>query len=333
MHIHTNLQNLPYHTRYQAFLDLIRSCLIQQGYAEIRVPTLSPAIIPEGYLGIFRTELDYFGDKYPLFLTPHPEIFLKRLLAAGAPSIFAISHAYRNHEGTTAKHSPEFDMLEFYKVNADYDQLADDVLDLLQYVCEQWFGNHILQFRGKRVDLTKWEILTNAEAFKKYADIDEIFDHDQFFTHAEQLGYTTNGFGYTEVFSQIYADKVEPHLGTNGYPTLIKDYPRELGATARWNEKKKVAERWEFYIDGIELGNAANEQADLLSLEELQTKYQMEITDRDKNKLTPIKPDTDFPAIISSLPPCSGIGIGLERLCAIFLDLEDIRQLKVSWVE
>jgi elongation factor P--(R)-beta-lysine ligase len=333
MHIHTEVTHLTNHIKYLAFKYLVRSYLIQSQYTEVQVPTLSPAIIPEGYLGIFKTELDFFGDKDSLFLTPHPEIFLKRLLVAGAPSLFAISPSYRNHEGTTHKHSPEFDMLEFYKVGANYDELAKDVLGLLQYVCEQWFGSTTFTYKQKTIDVSAWEVITVAEAFNKYAGITEIFNETEFIRQACALGYTTKGFEFTEVFSQVYTDQVENHLGSNGRPTLIKDYPKALGATARWNTDKQVAERWEFYIEGIELGNAANEQADHLTLGELQTKYQAEIQDRIKNKLTPIVPDLEFPQLLKDLPNCSGIGMGLERLCAIFLDLEDIRELKVSWVE
>ena len=224
-------------------------------------------------------------------------------------------------------------MLEFYKVNANYDQLADDVLGLLQYVSEQWFGSTTFVYRGKTINLSAWEIITVAEAFAKHAGITEIFDEKEFIKQARDLGYTTEGFEFTEVFSQVYSDKVEDHLGRNGKPTLIKDYPRSLGATARWNSEKGVAERWEFYIEGIELGNAANEQADHLDLDELQAKYRTEMQDRNKNKLTPIEPDLEFAQLLKDLPNCSGIGIGLERLCTIFLDLEDIRELKVSWVE
>jgi elongation factor P--(R)-beta-lysine ligase len=333
MQIHTDLSHLTNHTKYLAFKDLVRSYLIQSQYTEVQVPTLSPTIIPEGYLGIFRTELDFFGDKDYLHLTPHPEIFLKRLLVAGSPSIFAISSSYRNHEATTHKHSPEFDMLEFYKVNADYNQLAEDVLGLLQYVCQQWFGSMTFGYNNKIIDVSSWEVITVAQAFAKYAGITEIFDQQQFLKQATDLGYKTEGFEFTEVFSQIYSDKVEDHLGANGHPTLIKDYPQSLGATARWNNDKQVAERWEFYIEGIELGNAANEQADHLTLEELKSKYATEMLDRIKNNLTPIEPDLEFAQLLKDLPSCSGIGMGLERLCAIFLDLTDIRDLKVSWVE
>lgn len=333
MEIHTNLNNLANHTRYIAFKDLVRSYLIQQDYTEVDVPTLSPVIIPEGYLGIFRTELDYFGDTSPLFLTPHPEIFLKRLLVAGSPSLFSISRSYRNHEGTTVKHSPEFEMLEFYKTNADYNHLATDVLGLLRYICEQWFGGSTFRFQNKIIDVSEWETITVADAFKQYAGINNIFDHSAFFEQAQNLGYTIKGFDYTEVFSQIYSDKIESNLGTHGRPTLIKDYPKELGATARWNTEKQVAERWEFYIEGIELGNAANEQADHLTLQQLQDKYASELHDRSKNKLTPIVPDIQFSQLLKNLPPCSGIGIGLERLCSIFLNLSDIRDLKLTWVE
>lgn len=304
-----------------------------KNYTEIEVPTLSPVIIPEGYLGIFRTDQDFAGEQEPLFLTPHPELFLKRLLCTGVDSLFCIARCYRNNETSTSRHSPEFEMLEFYQIGSDYNQLASEVLGLLQFCAQQWYGSNTIIHQGKMVDLNHWETITVAEAFARYADIQDIFDHQVFFQRAQELGYKTSGFSYTDVWSQIYTDKVEPNLGAHGKPTLIKDYPWELVSHARWNTDKKVGERFEFYINGVELGNAASEQADHLTYEDLVKKYDEEMQDRSKNNLTEISADTEFPEILKNLPQCSGIGIGLERLCAVFLDLEDIRDLKVSWIE
>lgn len=333
MKIFTDLNHLANHTKYLAFLDLIRSFLLSSDFIEVRVPSLSPVIIPESHLGIFQSEFQFFGEKESLFLTPHPELFLKRLLASGSPSLFTITKAFRNQESTTHKHSPEFDMLEFYKVNANYSDLSTIVLLLLQYLAEQWFGNHTLTYQGKVIDLSRWEIFTVEKAFEKFAKIVHSNNETNFLKQAKNLGYKVAGFSYTEVWSQVYSGLVEPNLGTRGVPTLIKDYPQSLGATAQYNTTSKFVERFEFYIEGIELGNGATENAQYQSEKELEVYYHQENLNRNKNCLAPILPDIEFPSILKRLPPTAGIGIGLERLAAIFINISDIRELKVSWVE
>jgi len=327
MRIETNLTHFENHTRYLQLKRVAMEYLVSIGCREVEVPTLSPVIIPEGYLGIFGTNLEIAGTTTPLFLTPHPELFLKRLMHAGSGSLCCISHAYRNQEDVTHKHSPEFEMLEFYLADYDYIQLAEVVKSLIVAMAKSLYGIARCQYRGKAIQLENWEKISIAEAFLQYAGITNILDEADFLRQAHRLGYTTGGFGYLEVFSQIYTDKVESNLGTNGMPTMIYDYPPALAATARVNPTTGYAERWELYIQGVELGNAANEQANLLTREQIKTKYQVELIERTKNKLTQIVPDSEFENIIATLLPFAGIGIGLERLCCILLDLENICEL------
>jgi elongation factor P--(R)-beta-lysine ligase len=327
MHIKTNLAHFKNHERYLQLKREAMNYLRSVSCREVEVPTLSPVIIPEGYLGIFGTTLDVAGSSTPLFLTPHPELFLKRLMHAGSGSLCCISRAYRNQEDITHKHSPEFEMLEFYLANHDYMELAEVVKNLVAALAVSIHGSATCSYQNQQIHLDTWEKISISEAFERYAGITDILDESRFLSQAAAKGYTTTGFGYLEVFSQIYTDKIEEHLGTHGMPTMIYDYPPALAATARVNPSTGYAERWEFYIAGVELGNAANEQANLVTQAELHQKYQNEVLERDKNGLTKIIPDSEFEHIVATLAPFAGIGIGLERVAAILLDLKDICEL------
>lgn len=328
MQIQTKLANLKNHQRYLQLKNTIKNTLMSLGYSEVEVPSISPVIIAEEYNGIFKTELEFGDKKDSLFLTPHPELYLKRLIHGGLESCFSISRSYRNNEDNTPRHRIEFDMLEMYKVGVDYIELADDVLKLVRELTKQITGRDYIVYKSQKVLLDKWDKISVAEAFCRYAEISDIFDKDKFYRQAQKLGYKTDGFDYAEIWSQIYTDKVEPNLGMSGFPTLIYDYPEGVGATASFNKIKGVTERWEMYICGIELGNAANEKSSF-STKLLNQQTNKIIESRKNHKLQQITLDLEFNQIITEMPECAGIGIGVERLAMVIFNLNAIDDLQI----
>ena len=325
MAIQTNVHNLQSHLAYQRILQQTSTFLDSNGYTRVLTPLLSSVIIPEAHLDIFTTSQRFAGNVTPLYLVPHPELFLKRLIQEGFGSCYSLGSVFRNSEPNTIRHSPEFTMLEFYKVGADMWALADDVLALIQTLASR---QNII-WNNCNIDLSKWEKISVEEAFTKYAGITDLLDETKFIRQARDLGYTTDGFSYSDVWSQLYTDKVESHLGTNGYPTLIYNYPPAVGATSKLNTSTGWVERFEVYMAGIELGNAANEQASDQSIEELQAQYNQANAERDILGLTPITPDLEFAQIVKNIPACAGIGVGMERLSMILLGLESIDELNL----
>lgn len=329
MKIQTAGENLTNHKKFTYIKELIHIFLQQKAYTQIDVPVLSPVLIPESYLEVFETEFKYQKENNKLYLTPSPELFLKRAIAAGAGSVYALTKSFRNSEPHTTRHSPEFTMLEFYKVDADYMELADDVLHLFQFIAEKLYQRKTIEFRGTIIHLDSWEKITVAQAFMKYAGISDIFSETEFLIQAEKKGYAVKGFSYTDVWSQIYTQDVEPNLGKNGRPTLIYEYPKELAAMVNFNSKKNVAERFEVYIEGVELGNCGNETTADTNWIEFETRLKNEELLRQKEGRTMYPADTEFLNILKQLPRCTGIAIGVERLAMVLLNSDSIEKLNL----
>ncbi|MCX7881261.1 MAG: hypothetical protein N2482_01970 [Patescibacteria group bacterium] len=339
MKIHVNKENLVNYLIYLKVKKTVEEFLEKKGYLKVDLPVLSPALIPESYLEVFETEYYFLGKKEKLYLTPSPELFLKRLLTAGVGNCYYLGKSFRNSEKPSSLHSFEFEMLEIYKVGVDYLRLADEILELLRYVYKKTQNSKIknqkscppLVDKSQRLKISfkKWEKITLAEAFKKFAGIskDEFFNHNLFLKKAKKKGYQIDNFSYEDVWSQIYTQEVEPNLGKNGYPTLIYDYPKEFAALAKLNSDEKTAQRFEFYINGIELGDCYTELSDW---QEQEKRFLSEQKERKKQNKINHSVDKGFiKALKYGLPFCAGIAIGIERLTMVFSGLESIDKLKL----
>ena len=339
MKIVTKAENLDNHKKYIFILQLIDDFLQKKDYQKIDLPALSPALIPESYLEVFETEFKFLDKKEKLYLTPSPELFLKRLLAYKIGNCYYLGKSFRNSDPPSSLHSFEFTMLEFYKVNADYMNIADEVLEMLRYINKKVKSHppirraKIKSDLGLKINLDKWEKISVAEAFEKYTGISEkeLFNHQLFLEKAKKKGYQVEKFSYEDVWSQIYVQEIEPHLGKNGYPTLIYDYPKEFAALAKLNSDGQTAQRFEFYINGVELGDCYTELSDW---KEQKDRFIKEYLERKQNKKINHPIDKGFiQALKYGFPESAGIAIGVERLAAVFLNLNSINELKVINIE
>ncbi len=319
--IETNLTNLKNHQKFNQIKRLIDDFFQKEKFTQIDVPLLSPVLIPESYLEIFKTDNFY--------LIPSPELYLKRLMVAGLGDCYFLGKAFRNNEPREVKHSHEFTILEFYRLNKDYFDIITDVMNLLSFIAKKLYGKKEIIYQGKKINLNKFEKITVADAFKKYTGITDIFNHKEFFKQAKAKGYRIDNMNYTDLWSQIYGLSIEPHLGKNGLPTFIYEYPRELAAITQFDEERNVAQRFEFYIEGIELGNCGNEATENTNIKEHQNRFKNDIKIRKKLKMNYIKPDYEFIDVLSKLPPSAGIAIGIDRLIMLFANLTSIQDLQV----
>lgn len=330
MKIKTTNQNLSFYKIYLKIEEAIHEFFKKQGYLKLNLPVLSPALIPESYLEIFETEFRFFDRREKLYLTPSPELFIKRLLVKGIGDCYYLGKAFRNAEPASSLHSVEFTILEFYKVGVDYSYLKKEIARLLRFISEKVLGKTNLMVKNQLIDLQKpWEEITIVESFELYAKINkkELFDHKRFIAKAAEKGYETKNASYVDLFSQIYTQEIEPNLGVNGAPTIITDYPKEMAALAKLNPDGKTAQRFEFYIAGIELGDAYTELTDWQNQKE---RFIAEAEER--KQMGKILHPTDLgfiDALKKGLPPCAGIAIGFDRLAMIFAGCEDIGQLKL----
>jgi elongation factor P--beta-lysine ligase len=330
MKITTNINSLA---NYKKFLKVWRATeqfLDEQGYLKLELPVLLPALIPESYLEIFATEFCYFNRRQKLYLSPSPELLLKRLMVEKIGDCYYLGKAFRNSEPTNELHLPEFNMLEFYKVNCDYNDIKKEISKLLLFISQKVCHTKEITYRGKKINFSKkWEEISVAEAFVRYAHIakDELFNQLKFKQKAKEKGYQISNASYIDLFSQIYTQEIEPRLGVNGRPTIIYDYPKEMAALAKLNKDNLTAQRFEFYIAGVELGDCYTE---LTNWQEQAKRFEEEAALRQKTKKINHPVDWGFiEALKKGLPNSAGIAIGFERLAMIFADVVKIKDIRL----
>ncbi len=322
----TQRQRLAQRSR---IIKAIRDFFWEQDFLEVETPQLVNLPSLEPYLEVFETTLlDEQRQPYRAFLTSSPEFALKKLLAAGYPNLFEICKSYRNQEGWSSRHNPEFTILEWYRTNADYTAIMADCEHLLRFIANR-LGQKTITFRGHTYDFTQpWEKITVAQSFQKYAGIDEdtMLSPTKLLACAVAKGYQIEpNTTWEQAFDQIFLNEIEPRLG-GVRPTILYEYPVAQAALSR----KKVgdpryAERFEFYVAGLELGNAFSE---LVDADEQLARLQADRAQKEKLGRTLFDVDLDFiEALRSGLPQCAGIAVGVDRLVMLFLDAATIQDV------
>ncbi len=314
-------------------IDSIRAYFKGKGFHEAEVPLLLPAPSTEPFLEVFQTELkDDQGNKWQGFLPSSPEFALKKLLSAGSGSVFTITKSFRNGEGRSSRHNPEFTILEWYRTPGDYMDVARDFEGLMRHILQSVYpagpgpAGLGLTYQGKEYDLSSpWEKITVAEAFEKYAGIDTetMLDETKLKAAGKRKGYqVTKATTWEEIWNQIMANEIEPMLGKKG-PTILYDYPIAQAALARPAKDPRFAERFEVFMAGLELGNCFSELTDW---KEQERRCLEDLAARKALGRTEFPMDTDFiEALKMGMPPATGgIAVGVDRLVGLFADTPDI---------
>lgn len=313
----------------EAVINAIRAFFKTRGFHEAEVPLLLPTPSTEPFLEVFETQLvDDQGHKWEGFLPSSPEFALKKLLSAGSGSIFTITKSFRNGEGRSSRHNPEFTILEWYHTPGDYMTVASDFEELMEHIRKAvWPSSResVLEYQGKEYSLkAPWERISVAEAFEKYAGIDTemMLDAEKLKVEGKKKGYQVDAqTTWEEMFNQIMANEIEPHLGVRG-PTIIYDYPVAQAALAKKAKDPRFAERWEVYLAGYELGNCFSELTDW---REQEARCKADLLERKKLGKTEYGMDTDFiEALRLGMPETGGIAVGVDRLVALFADTPSI---------
>lgn len=310
-------------------IDAIRSFFKGRGFHEAEVPLLLPTPSTEPFLEVFKTELkDDQGNRWDGFLPSSPEFALKKLLSAGSGSIFTITKSFRNGEGRSSRHNPEFTILEWYHTPGDYMTVAEDFEEMMEQIrkaVKPSSRESVLEYQGKEYSLkAPWERISVSEAFEKYAGIDTetMLDGEKLKVVSKKKGYQVDeNTTWEEMFNQIMANEIEPKLGVSG-PTIIYDYPIAQAALARKAKDPRFAERWEVYLAGYELGNCFSELTDW---REQEARCRADLMERKKLCKTEYPMDMDFiEALKLGMPETGGIAVGVDRLVALFADTPSI---------
>jgi elongation factor P--(R)-beta-lysine ligase len=309
-------------------LKAIRIFFEQQSFHEVETPLLLAKPAAESYVEVFETTLlDRFRNPYKGFLSTSPEVALKKLLVAGIGNCYSLTKSFRNMETFSNTHNPEFTILEWYRVQADYKDIMNDCEQLMRMIHSYIYGDKPLIYQGKIIDIQQpWERLTMKQAFKKFANIefDEFLNEDNAKIIASQKGYQVESHNtWEELYNQIFLNEVEPFLG-KGTPTILYEFPGSMAALSkRKPDDPRYAERFEFYIEGLELGDCYSELSDP---KEQENRFQEELKEIKRLGKTSYDYDKDFiHALESGLPSCSGIAVGVDRLIMLFANTTNIR--------
>lgn len=298
----------------------IRAYFDSKGYLEVSTPTLSPYLIPEPTIKAFRTEFrNEFTGNLDLYLIPSPEIFMKRLLASGSPSIYQISTCFRNAEQLGDVHNPEFMMLEYYTLGFDDKDSIALTIDMIE---KTRIGEH--QGWMDKESL----VITMAEAMDRWAGVDMEKGEDIAYLRkeAEKLGQMpAETDTWDDVFNRIFLTYVEPSIPKDR-PVYITDYPARIRCLAKAYGDRPCRKRWEMYINGIEVANCYDEETDK---EETRRYFEEEearlISERKGTGDASPPCDPSFPDL--DIPQSSGVAMGMDRLLAAEMGLDSIEPL------
>lgn len=304
-------------------ITALRQFMDDHEFLEVETPILQP-LYGGAAARPFTTHHNQL--KQELYLRISFELYLKRLLVGGIERVYEIGRDFRN-EGVSFKHNPEFTMLEFYAAYWDYHDVMDFTERMIQHVAQAVTGSHTITYQGQTIHVGgQWPRLTMRDAIKQFAEIDYM-EHLDAASLRQAIrnagGHAPESAGWGKLIDGVFGDFVEPRLIQ---PTIITTYPREISPLAKGIPGDPLhVERFEFFIAGMEMGNAFTELNDPLDqqarFEMLQTLYA-----KDDDERNPI--DEDYlRAMRYGMPPNGGFGVGIDRMVMLFTDNATIREV------
>ncbi len=303
-------------------IQSLRSQLTHRGFVEVETPMMQP-IVGGATARPFVTQHNALD--MTLYLRVAPELYLKRLVVGGIDRVFEVNRNFRN-EGISTEHNPEFTMLEFYMAYADYSDMMELVETVLVAVVDEVLGTRKVDWDSQEIDLSPpWQRLSLREALQGVgmADTDLVDEASSRFW-AEKNGIdVSHHHGYGKVLNKILEFAVEPKLVQ---PTFLFDYPRDVSPLAKQREDNpEIAERFELFIGGREIGNAYSELNDPDIQREL---FEDQVRQREMGDEEAQMMDHDYlRALEYGMPPTSGCGIGIDRLVMLLTQQQSIRDV------
>jgi lysyl-tRNA synthetase class 2 len=292
----------------------IRRYLDEQGFLEVETPVLQPrygGALAEPFV-THSNELDT-----DLYLRIATELYLKRLIVGGLERVYELGKDFRN-ESVSYKHAPEFTMLEWYEAYADYEDTMRRIEDLVETVARETLGTTTVTFRGHDVDLkAPWKRVKLGDALEEQGLWTR--DADDLRKRLEERGVdTSQNDSWSQLVDHALSQLVEPGLIE---PTILHDYPVELSPLARTTDADStIVERFEYFVGGMELGNAYTEINDP---DEQAGRFEQQAADAAGQQ-----GDPDYvEALAYGMPPTGGLGLGIDRLAMVLSGRENIRDV------
>jgi lysyl-tRNA synthetase class 2 len=305
-------------TAMRAFLDA-------RGFLEVETPVLQP-IYGGAQARPFVTHHNQLGQD--LYLRISDELYLKRLVIGGLDRVYEIGRNFRN-EGVSKKHNPEFSIMECYQAYADYEDMMDLCEAMVKHVAREATGSLSLPFQGRTLELGgAWPRKSMRDAILEATgvDIQAVVDADALRAAVRERGLDPGDApNWAVLVDDLFSEHVEPDLQQ---PIFITHHPVELSPLAKESrEDPRVAERFELYIGGMEVGNAFSEQNDP-AVQRERLAAQQRAADEGDLEAHPM--DEDFlRALEHGMPPTGGLGVGIGRLSMVLADAHSLREVKL----
>ena len=299
-------------------VSAIRRYLDAHGFVEVETPILQPRY-GGAFAEPFVTHHNALDADY--YLRIATELYLKRLIVGGLEKVYEIGKDFRN-EGTSYKHQPEFTMLEWYEAYADYRDTMARMEELVATVAQEVNGTTTTTFRGNELDLGSWRRLKLLDALDEHGlwtrDEAELRNRLQ-----EREVDTKHDTTWAQLVDHALERFVEPVLIE---PTILHDYPIELSPFARaTDDDPSIVERFEYFVGGMELGNAFSELNDA---EEQAERFAMQASEREAGAGETELGDEDYVEALSyGMPPTGGLGLGIDRLTMVLAGRDTIRDV------
>ncbi len=309
--------------RRSRILRELRAYLDGKGFVEVDTPILTPFEIGASARPFLTHHNTLDMD---MALRIETELYLKRLVVGGMDRVYEVGRIFRN-EGMDPKHNPEFTTIEVYQAYTDYRGMMDLVEDMMKTVARNVCGTLQIPYQGKEIDLSHWERMTMVEAVKKYSGVDfaAVTSDEEAAALAKERGVAlpeqpTKGAILAEFFDAF----VEENLIQ---PTFIYDYPVENSPLAKRKAKDPAfTERFEYFINATEFGNAFSELNDPIDQKQ---RFERQVALR-KAADPACKAQVDYDYVTAleyGLPPTGGLGFGVDRLVMLLTDSASIRDV------
>jgi lysyl-tRNA synthetase, class II len=304
-------------------ISFMRSYLNEKDFLEVETPIMQ--VMPGGALAKpFKTHHNALD--MDLYLRIAPELYLKRIVVGGVDKVFELGRNFRN-EGISTRHNPEFTMLELYQACADCTDMMNVVEDIITKSISLFSESKVLEYGEYKIDFTTpWRRVKLEDLYKQYAGIDFSFVNDLagIKKKAHELGVRfEENSSARKIYDHIFDEKIQPHLVN---PTLVFDFPKEWSPLAKERkDNPNIVERFELFIACQELANAYSELNNPFE-QRIRMEHQLNEQARGDQEASGV--DEDYlRALEYGLPPCGGLGIGIDRLIMLFTNSTCIRDV------
>ena len=305
-------------------ISAIREIMIEHDFLEVETPMMHP-LIGGAKAKPFITHHNTLD--MTLYLRIAPELYLKRLIVGGFDRVFELNRNFRN-EGISTRHNPEFTMMEAYMSFADFHKVMELVEDIFSKVCFKLNGSYITKYKDYEINFKPpFERISMVELVKKYAELDfeKISSDEEALEKAKSIGIEIDTSkskpSKWEIMVNVFEEKVEEKLIQ---PTFVINYPKAVSPLSKsYPDNPDITERYELFIGGMEMSNGFSELNDPIDQKE---RFEAQVKAKERGEEETMDMDYDFiNALEYGLPPTGGLGIGIDRMAILFLNVPSIR--------